>query len=131
MPGRATSTKLTGTRYSPTIRSPGIVARASCVVETPPSTEFSIAIIAASLRPWMTSPSASPTLNTGRQSWPRASGTWARAASVNVPAGPRKLYVRRAGISGSLVTRFSLSPRHPPAVRACPPARAHYHPHES
>ncbi len=89
VPGRATSTKSTFTRYSPTILSPGSVARASRVVVTPPSTEFSIAIIAASLRPSSTSESASPTLCTGRQSCPRASGTCSSAASVKVPAGPR------------------------------------------
>ena len=71
------------------MRRPGIVARASCAVETPPSIEFSIAIIAASDRPSTTSASASPTLRTDRQFWLRASGTCASAASVNVPAGPR------------------------------------------
>lgn len=71
------------------MRSPGSVASASCVVETPPSIEFSIAIIAASLRPSSTSSRASPTLCTGRQSCPRASATWSSAASVKVPAGPR------------------------------------------
>ena len=48
------------------IRSPGMVARASWAVETPPSTEFSIAIIAACERPSTTSASASPTLWTDR-----------------------------------------------------------------
>ena len=70
------------------MRRPGIVARASCAVETPPSTEFSIAIIAASTalddvgerladvahRP--------PVLAAGL-------GHLASAASVKVPAGPR------------------------------------------
>ncbi len=50
-----------------------------------------MAIIAATLRPATTSASASPTLFTARQCLPRASGTWASAASVNVPDGPRKL----------------------------------------
>ena len=49
----------------------------------------SIAIMAASDRPSTTSASASPTLRTGRQIWSRASVTWASAASVKVPAGPR------------------------------------------
>ena len=66
-----------------------MVARASCAVETPPSIEFSIAIIAASDRPSTTSASASPTLRTECHTCPRASGTWASAASVKVPAGPR------------------------------------------
>ena len=78
-----------------------MVARASCAVDTPPSTEFSIAIIAASERPSTTSASASPTLRTGRHSWPRASGTWASAASVKVPAGP-EIAVRAAGGNGCL-----------------------------
>ena len=88
-PGRPTRTNRTGTRYSPTIRTPGIVASASCAVETPPSTEFSIAIIAASDRPSTTSSRASATLRTDFHTPPRASGTCASAASVNVPAGPR------------------------------------------
>jgi hypothetical protein len=89
VPLLATSTKFTGTRYSPMIRRFWIVARASCVALTPPSTEFSIAIIAAMLRPLTTSSSASPTLLTERQVLPAAVGTCASAASVNVPAGPR------------------------------------------
>ena len=89
VPGRATSTKFTGTRYSPMMRRFGIVASASWVVLTPPSIEFSIAIIAATLRPETTSSSASPTLLTDRHGLPTASGTCASAASVNVPAGPR------------------------------------------
>ncbi len=64
-------------------------ARASWVADTPPSTEFSIAIMAATLRPFTTSSSASPTLLTGRHLLPTASGTCASATSVNVPAGPR------------------------------------------
>ena len=51
VPGRATSTKSTGTRYSPTIRRPAMFASASCVALTPPSMLFSIAIIAPTLRP--------------------------------------------------------------------------------
>jgi hypothetical protein len=66
-----------------------MLASASCVALTPPSTEFSIAIMAAMLRPDVTSSSASPTLLTLRQFWPAASGTCARAASVKVPVGPR------------------------------------------
>ena len=66
-----------------------MLASASWVALTPPSTEFSIAIMAATLRPATTSSSASPTLLTERQVLPAASGTWASAASVNVPAGPR------------------------------------------
>ena len=89
VPGRATSTKSTGTRYSPTMRSPGMLASASCAAVTPPSTLFSIAIIAATLRPVSTSSRASPTLLTLRQVLPAASGTWVRAAQVKVPAGPR------------------------------------------
>ena len=56
---------------------------------TPPSIEFSIAIIAAVERPLVTSDSASPTLFTDRQCLPAASGTCLSAASVKVPAGPR------------------------------------------
>ena len=52
------------------MRSPGMVASASCATETPPSIEFSIAIIAATLRPATTSASASPTLLTERQCLP-------------------------------------------------------------
>ena len=59
------------------------------MAETPPSTEFSIAIIAAIERPLVTSASASPTLFTERQCFPDASGTCLSAASVKVPAGPR------------------------------------------
>ncbi len=67
----------------------GMLARASCVALTPPSMEFSIAIIAATLRPATTSSSASPTLLTERHVLPAASGTCLSAASVKVPAGPR------------------------------------------
>jgi hypothetical protein len=81
--------ELDGDEVLPHDAQPGMVASASCAVETPPSTEFSIAIIAAPERPSTTSASASPTLRTGRHSWPHASGTWASAASVNVPPGPR------------------------------------------
>ncbi len=66
-----------------------MIASASCATLTPPSIEFSIAIIAATLRPSTTSSSASPTLLTDRQVLPAASGTCLSAASVNVPAGPR------------------------------------------
>ena len=68
---------------------PGIVASASCATVTPPSIEFSIAIMAASLTPDTTSSSASPTFETGFHSCPTASGTCRSAASVKVPAGPR------------------------------------------
>ena len=68
---------------------PGIVASASCATVTPPSIEFSIAIIAASLSPRTTSASASPTFATGCHVCPAASGTCFSAASVKVPAGPR------------------------------------------
>ena len=71
------------------MRRPGTLASASWVAETPPSIEFSMAIIAAMLRPLTTSAKASPTLLTGRQVLPAAASTWARAASVKVPAGPR------------------------------------------
>lgn len=91
VPRFATSTKRTGTRYSPMICRPGIVANASCATVTPPSTEFSMAIIAASLAPVMTSFKASPMFATGAHSCPCASGTWRSAASVKVPAGPKKL----------------------------------------
>ncbi len=70
VPLRATSTKFTGTRYSPMIRRFGMTASASCATLTPPSIEFSIAIIAATLRPSTTSSSASPTLLTERQVLP-------------------------------------------------------------
>ena len=66
-----------------------MMASASWVALTPPSTLFSIAIIAPTLRPVTTSSSASPTLFTERQVGPSASGTCASAAQVNVPAGPR------------------------------------------
>jgi len=59
------------------------------VALTPPSTEFSIAIMAATLRPVMTSSNASPTFATLRHTAPSASGTWRRASHVNVPTGPR------------------------------------------
>ena len=75
VPGRATSTKFTGTRYSPMMRKFGMFASASCVALTPPSIEFSIAIIAATLRPCTTSSSASPTLLTGCHTLPAASET--------------------------------------------------------
>ncbi len=71
------------------MRSPGMVASASCATLTPPSIEFSIAIIAATLRPSITSSRASPTLLTERHGLPAASGTCLSAASVKVPAGPR------------------------------------------
>ena len=66
-----------------------MLASASCVALTPPSMLFSIAIIAPTLRPEITSSRASPTLLTERQTWSFASGTWVRAAQVKVPAGPR------------------------------------------
>ncbi len=89
VPCRATSTKSTGTRYSPTIRTPGIRARASWVALTPPSTLFSIAMTAPTERPLTTSSSASPTLLTLRHGLPAAASTSLSAASVKVPAGPR------------------------------------------
>jgi hypothetical protein len=67
VPRGATSTKLTGTRYSPTIRRPLDFARASCTLDTPPSTVFSIARIAPSLVPSVTSASACVTFATGFQ----------------------------------------------------------------
>gem|GEM_PF-4618459 len=89
MPGRVTSTKFTGSKYAPMIRRLGTFVSASCVALTPPSIEFSIAIIAAMLRPLVTSSRASPTLLTLFQCAPAASGICLSAASVNVPAGPK------------------------------------------
>jgi hypothetical protein len=57
------------------MRRSGMVASASCVALTPPSIEFSMAIIAAILRPCTTSSSASPTLFTGCQVLPSAATT--------------------------------------------------------
>ena len=90
------------------MRRPGTVARASCVADTPPSTEFSIAIMAAVERPLVTSASASPTLFTDRQCLPAASGTCLRAASVKVPAGPRYEYVCSGGVGAASVMHASL-----------------------
>ena len=110
VPGRATSTNSTGTRYSPTMRRPGIVARASCAVETPPSIEFSIAIIAASDRPSTTSASASPTLRTGRQMLLARFGHL-RERRLGEGAGRPEVAVGAAGGGRGLgvVTAFSLA----------------------
>ena len=90
------------------MRRPGTVASASCVADTPPSTEFSIAIMAATARPLVTSASASPTLFTERQCLPAASGTCLSAASVKVPAGPRYEYVCSGGVGAASVMHASL-----------------------
>ncbi|OUD88419.1 hypothetical protein BC477_10505 [Clavibacter michiganensis subsp. michiganensis] len=64
-------------------------ASASCVAVTPPSTEFSMAIMAATEVPDTTSARASEALFTARHVRPRAASTCLSAASVKVPDGPR------------------------------------------
>ena len=90
-PGRATSTKLIGTRASRRIRSSWPVAIASRVAVTPPSTEFSIGTIAASAEPSRTLSSAVLTFEDGMRMASAAPGTCINAASVKVPSGPRKV----------------------------------------
>ena len=86
---RTASTKVIGTSASATICSASPLAMASRVVETPPSTEFSMGTIAASAEPERTLSKAALTFAAGMRSEVRASGTCSSAASVKVPAGPR------------------------------------------
>ena len=73
------------------IRSSCPVAIASRVAVTPPSTEFSIGTMAASAEPSRTLSSAVLTLDDGMRTASAAPGTCISAASVKVPAGPRKV----------------------------------------
>jgi hypothetical protein len=90
VPGAAASTKVMGTSTSPTTTSGSPLARASSVAETPPSTEFSIGTMAASMAPERRAVSAASTDPNVTRS-PCADGPHAsRAIDVNVPSGPRK-----------------------------------------
>ena len=82
-----------GTSASRMIRSSWPDAMASSVAVTPPSTEFSMGTMAASADPSRTLSSAVLTLEEGMRTAWTAPGTCISAASVNVPSGPRKVYV--------------------------------------
>lgn len=88
-PGRAHRTKVIGTSTSPMTTSGSPVARESRVAETPPSTEFSIGTIAASMSPARSAESAASTEPNGRWSRPSAASQASSAIWVNVPRGPR------------------------------------------
>ena len=105
VPRGATSTKFTGTRYSPMIRRPGSVARASWVVETPPSIEFSIAIIAASTAALEHVGERLADVVHGRQSWPRASATCVECRLREGSGGPE------IAVGAAFSHAFHLSPR--------------------
>ena len=89
IPGRAHSTKVIGTSTSPMTTSGSPVASESRVAETPPSTEFSIGTIAASMSPARRADSAASTEPNGRCSRPSAASHASSAIWVKVPRGPR------------------------------------------
>ena len=65
------------------------LASASSVALTPPSTEFSMGTIAASMSPARRAPRAASTEPKGRCSRPRAASQASSAIWVKVPSGPR------------------------------------------
>ena len=89
-PGRPTSTKLMGTCTSARICSVSPRAISSTVAETPPSTEFSMGTTARSTSPLRSAATALSTEPADTNSASAGSATLRRAASVKVPAGPRK-----------------------------------------
>ena len=90
VPGRATSTKSTGTRYSPTIRRPGhgrervLRGRDAAVDRVLDRDHRGIRSALDDVRERL-----ADVVHRSATAWPRASGTCASAASVKVPAGPR------------------------------------------
>ena len=89
VPGRAASTKVTGTSTSPVTTSGSPLARASRVADTPPSTEFSIGTMAPSISPARSAVRAASTEPYAVRS-PAAAGAQASSAmEVKVPSGPR------------------------------------------
>ena len=89
VPGRAISANDTGSSTSRVTISGSPTASSSSVVDTEPSTEFSIGTSAWSASPRRTASSAAPTLTCGCRSPLAAAGTVRRAASAKVPSGPR------------------------------------------
>ena len=78
-----------GTSTSPTTTSGSPLASASRVAETPPSTEFSIGTIAASMSPARRAVRAASTEPKVRRSPSLAGRQASRAIEVKVPSGPR------------------------------------------
>ena len=78
-----------GTSTSPMTTSGSPLASASRVAHTPPSTEFSMGTIAASISPERRAPRAASTEPNGWWSAPFAGSQSSRAIWVKVPSGPR------------------------------------------
>ena len=81
--------KATGSRSSAQMTMSGPVASSSRVALTAPSTEFSIGTIARSASPLRTASSVAWMVAHGSAPARAAGSKAARAASVNVPSGPR------------------------------------------
>ena len=78
-----------GTRTSPVTTSGSPLASASRVALTPPSTEFSMGTMAASMSPERSAPRAASTDPKGWWLPPRAGPQASSAIWVKVPSGPR------------------------------------------
>jgi hypothetical protein len=89
VPGLASSANCTSTCISRVIINGSPLVSSSMVAATPPSTEFSIGTTAPSASDARTVSSATVTVLQGNSSAFAAAGSERRAASVNVPSGPR------------------------------------------